>query len=410
MAEGIEVRHAKKCRSRDGGRCNCEPTYQAHVWSNRDMKRIRKTFPSIAAAKGWRSDAVKAVREGTLQAPSKETVREVWAKWHAAALVGEILNRSGDRYKPSALRSFEQSMRLRVLPAFGARRFTDLRRTELQKFVRRLHAQGLAPATVQTTLLPLQAMYRHAVEEGVVAVNQTAGLKMPAVRSAPKRIASPSEAAALLGALPVEDRPVWGTALYAGLRLGELQALEWDCVDLATGVIRVEKGWDRCEGEAIAPKSEKGRRSVPIAGVLRDLLTEHRMRCPWEDGLSFGRTAARPFSDSGMHDRAGTAWKHAGVEPIGFHEARHTFASLMIAAGVNAKALSTFMGREHWDHPRPLRPPDARCRGRGRGLAGRLPEAQRGAGARGRSARQCARQRTPLPSGSQRLIAARDRL
>jgi integrase len=32
------------------------------------------------------------------------------------------------------------------------------------------------------------------------------------------------------------------------------------------------------------------------------------------------------------------------LEPIGLHEARHTFASLMIAAGVNAKALATFMG------------------------------------------------------------------
>jgi integrase len=36
--------------------------------------------------------------------------------------------------------------------------------------------------------------------------------------------------------------------------------------------------------------------------------------------------------------------KAAGLEPIGFHECRHTFASLMIAAGVNAKTLQTFMG------------------------------------------------------------------
>lgn len=34
----------------------------------------------------------------------------------------------------------------------------------------------------------------------------------------------------------------------------------------------------------------------------------------------------------------------AGLEPITLHEARHTFASLMIAAGVNAKALATYMG------------------------------------------------------------------
>lgn len=34
----------------------------------------------------------------------------------------------------------------------------------------------------------------------------------------------------------------------------------------------------------------------------------------------------------------------AGLDRITLHECRHTFASLMIAAGVNAKALSTFMG------------------------------------------------------------------
>ena len=37
-------------------------------------------------------------------------------------------------------------------------------------------------------------------------------------------------------------------------------------------------------------------------------------------------------------------WKAAGLERITFHQCRHTYASLMIAAGVNAKALSTFMG------------------------------------------------------------------
>lgn len=45
-----------------------------------------------------------------------------------------------------------------------------------------------------------------------------------------------------------------------------------------------------------------------------------------------------------VRERALTAWAHAGLAPIGLHECRHTFASLMIAAGVNAKALSTYMG------------------------------------------------------------------
>jgi integrase len=46
------------------------------------------------------------------------------------------------------------------------------------------------------------------------------------------------------------------------------------------------------------------------------------------------RDGATPGERSGL----------GGLEPIGLHECRHTFASLMIAAGVNAKALSTYMG------------------------------------------------------------------
>jgi integrase len=42
--------------------------------------------------------------------------------------------------------------------------------------------------------------------------------------------------------------------------------------------------------------------------------------------------------------KAATAWRKAGLTPISLHEGRHTFASLMIAAGVNAKALSSYMG------------------------------------------------------------------
>ena len=42
--------------------------------------------------------------------------------------------------------------------------------------------------------------------------------------------------------------------------------------------------------------------------------------------------------------RATQAWKKAGLEPITLHQCRHTYASFMIAAGVNTKALSTYMG------------------------------------------------------------------
>jgi integrase len=58
----------------------------------------------------------------------------------------------------------------------------------------------------------------------------------------------------------------------------------------------------------------------------------------------FGRLAATPFDPSTVVERAKAAWNESKLTPIGLHECRHTFASLMIGAGVNAKALSTYMG------------------------------------------------------------------
>ena len=45
-----------------------------------------------------------------------------------------------------------------------------------------------------------------------------------------------------------------------------------------------------------------------------------------------------------MYRRVRTAWRHAELEPINLHEARHTFASTAIAAGLNAKVIATYMG------------------------------------------------------------------
>lgn len=58
----------------------------------------------------------------------------------------------------------------------------------------------------------------------------------------------------------------------------------------------------------------------------------------------FGRTPTAPFDTGGIWKRSRKAWTAARLTPLTLHEARHTFASLMIAAGVNAKALTTYMG------------------------------------------------------------------
>ena len=344
MSTGIRKLHSKGCPGRDGRRCVCGAGWEAAAFSKRDGKKIRKTFSTKAEAKTWRDDANAQLSKGGLRAPKPTTVREAWEAWYEAAKEGIVRNRKGDHFKPSALRSYESSMRLRVLPALGATRLADLDRVELQRYVYRLLEEGLEPTTIDGTLLPLRALCRQATERGELAVNPCAGLSMPRGDRRRDRIADPVEAASLIAALQVDDCVLWATALYSGLRRGELQALRACDVDLAAGVIRAERGWDPKEGP-IELKTAAGRRRVPIPAVLRDQLLEHQLRGGRRgDDLVFGDTRVRPFDGRLVQRRADAAWKEADLERITFHECRHTFASLMIAAGVNAKALSVFMG------------------------------------------------------------------
>jgi integrase len=213
-----------------------------------------------------------------------------------------------------------------------------------RRFVDRMLADGLAPPTIDVTLLPLRAIYRQALDHGDVMVNPCDGLRLPRSKRRRDRIASPTEGAALIAAVPEADRPLWATAMYAGLRRGELQALRVCDVDLATGLLRVEFGWDFKEGP-IELKSNAGRRRVPIAGVLRDHLADQLLRVERSGtDLLFGEDGERPFRPESIQAAADTAWKEAKLHRITFHECRHTFAALMIAARVNAKALQTYMG------------------------------------------------------------------
>jgi integrase len=341
---GIEVRHAKACASREGRKCNCRPTYQASVWSAPDGKRLRKTFPTLAAARAWRAEAQTAIRRGKLRAPAATTLREASEELLEGMRSGRVRTRSGDVYKPSAVRSYEAALRDRVLPALGGKRLADLQRRDVQRLADELLGEGLDPSTVRNTLMPLRVIFRRAIEDGELAVNPTSHLRLPAVKGRRERIASPEEAQRLLAALPERDRAVWATALYAGLRRGELMALRWEDVDLAKGVIRVERAYDEKGRVHVEPKSRAGRRTVPIVGALRDELVAHRARQNGDSGLVFGVTPETPFQPSNLWRRAQRAWKPAGLEPIGLHEARHTFASVLIAAGVNAKAITTYMG------------------------------------------------------------------
>jgi integrase len=106
----------------------------------------------------------------------------------------------------------------------------------------------------------------------------------------------------------------------------------------------VRRSIDRRNRIEQKPRTRAGERRVPLILKLRELLEHHRRITRRGEGLTFGVTKTRPFTDSAVRKRALTAWRNAGLEPIRLHECRHTCATLLIAAGVNAKAISTYMG------------------------------------------------------------------
>lgn len=341
--EGVSLRHTSRCRSRADGPCDCRPTYQAQVYSPKDRKTIRKTFRSLADARAWRSQAQTALHRATLRAPSRTTVEEAAERWLEAAEAGIVRTRSGDPYKPSALRAYEQALRQKLLPALGHLKLSALPRNQVQDVVDRLVAEGLSASTVRNAVLPLRAIYRRAIARSEVHVNPTEGLSLPAVRGRRDRVARAAEARALIAAVPAEDRAVWASALYAGLRRGELQALRWQDVDSERGVICVERSWDPKAGgrakEPLGPSAGAARRAPALPPRRPPALEARRRRraCLWAHERA--RASLRGADAAGAE-----AWRRAGLEPIGLHECRHTYAAFMIAAGVNAKALSTYMG------------------------------------------------------------------
>jgi integrase len=130
--------------------------------------------------------------------------------------------------------------------------------------------------------------------------------------------------------VPPEDRAIWATASYAGLRRGKLQALPCMDVDLRANLIHVRKGWDQIEGE-IEPKDRIFRRSA--REVFYASTVDGRVKRAWRAHNAAEREAA---AEQGREPELLTL--------LTMHECRHTFASLLIETGANPKAIQEVMG------------------------------------------------------------------
>ena len=375
MATGITRRHSKRCSSRAGGRCSCNAGWEAWVYLPREEEDPQDVYPR-GRGEELAGRRAGGRQPGGLRAPKPTTVEQAWEACTRARSRGRSATVPATPTSRPRCAPTRERCGARCCPSSGRVRLADLQRPDLQDLADRLLARGLSPSSVQTTLLPLRAIYRRALARGEVAVNPCTGLRLPAVRGRRERFASPAEAEALIAAAPdarprdVGDGDVRRAAAAASCgRCGSTTSTSRRR-DPRRARLGPGRGRDRARSHT--PAGARSRSPPSCATTWPS--TWHGSSAPATE-LIFGEHAAEPVHartwSSGEPTRRGPRPGSSGSRP---HDCRHTFASLMIAAGVNAKALSTFMGHANdHDHPRPLRPPDARLRGGGRRAARRLP-------------------------------------
>lgn len=305
-------------------------------------------FDNFDDAKAARA---KALAELSAKQPAstkaKRPLSEAWAEFIEGAEAGTITKRAGrspDPYTPATLRGYRLGWE-HVKDSLGPHPIGDIATSDIQAMIGRWHKKGATRSTINNRLDCLRAIYAREIRQGNVSLSPLTNIELPHTgKSRDIEIVSKEVAAELIAALPETEQAVWATAFYAGLRRGELQGLHVKDVDLKTRIIHVRHGWDQEEGLQ-APKSKSGVRKVPIVDLLLPFLKAQIERTARSGpDLVFGRELDKAFVPSTIRSRAIKAWEDEELTPTQLHTCRHTFASLMIDAGCNAKALSVVMG------------------------------------------------------------------
>ncbi len=297
------------------------------------------------------------MQRGDFGSATRLTVREVSETWLTDIRSGLVRNGSGTAYKPSVVRSYTSSYWRHLDGPLGHIALSKLRRRDIQALIDGL-ALELDDYTVRNAMSPLRAICRYAVTRELIPTNPCQDIELPQGKGRRfatsehdgkrETIATPAEAATLIDVLAdPADRSIWATAFYAGLRRGELRGLFVSDVDLEARTISVRRAWDALEGE-IDPKSYNSVRVVPISDplmtVLMAYLADHDNREFAFPGFGRWKGGYGPFSADALLKRSRKTWRNSGLAPIGLHEARHTYASTMIQAGVPLPKVSRYMG------------------------------------------------------------------
>lgn len=289
---------------------------------------------------------VEEVRRGIRNAaPPEKTFGDLCDYW--------IANRAP---RKRSQKDDESILRRHLRPAFGATRLRDLGVEDVDAYVNaKIDDEELSDKTVANHVTLLGTMLRTATSFKVPWLLGVPRFRKPKVALFSRDyqwLRSDDEVRRFLSAARAEDEHVlvfYATAVYTGLRAGELASLEWPDVDLERRLITVQRSFD-------GPTKSDKVRYVPVLDPLLPVLRAWRLRHPGR--LVFTNIAGSMFQPSArifqevLH-RVLSAAEFPKVQRGGkerpyvrFHDLRHTFASHWVMRGGDLFKLQKILGHQ----------------------------------------------------------------
>jgi len=300
---------------------------------SRHRERTRVSHSSKSAARRWGEDRERHLLlhgppTPEKEVPTLETFAPRFVDGHARA----------NRQKPSGIAATESILKWHLLPALGAKRLDAITNEQVQKL--KLALAHRAPKTVNNVLTVLNTLLKKAVEWEVID-------RMPCtvkLLSNPKKTMGFHDFEEYERLLRVAQKRSPEAHLMvllggdAGLRLGEIVAIEWGDVDLHARRLTVQRS-DWC-GHVTVPKGGRSRRLPMTQRLTSALKASRHLRSPRVLCLPDGAPITRDRVIKAIRG----SQRVAGLPQAGVHVLRHTFCSHLAMKGAPARAIQELAG------------------------------------------------------------------
>ncbi|MEU6442502.1 tyrosine-type recombinase/integrase [Streptomyces sp. NPDC047046] len=327
-----------------------------------------------------RAEVTKVVRELERQR-DRGSVPKAGQSWTVQTwLTHWVENIAAAHVSENTIDGYRVAVYHHLIPGLGAHRLEKLDPEHLERFYKKMQANGSAAATAHQAHRTLRTALNEAVRRRHLISNPASVAKAPKVEEEEVEPYTVEEVRRLLAeAGKHRNTARWVIALALGLRQGEALGMQWDDVDFELGVIRVRRGrlrprykhgcGDRCgrkpgfcpqkintRRETKSAKSRAGQRPIGVPDELLQLLREHRERQAheralardlWtEKGYVFTSPTGEPLNPNTDYHKWKELLKAAGVRDARLHDARHTAATVLLILGVSDAVVDAIMGWE----------------------------------------------------------------